>query len=178
MNEKLHVDIDETLVKTRHLAPDEPVKPGWNLIEFRKGDKLFRYQSIVRPSARAFLERMQQYQPDISTSGGAEFQIQVLELHGLRSLVGNVYGGDYSEVLTLQGPWVLLDDLPAFPCNGIVQKFRRCGLGDTGFNPSNEVWMPLIQRHLVRPEIFEGEEDPQPLTDLIPLIEERFALQR
>lgn len=177
MNAKLHVDIDETLVKTRHLEANESVKPGWTLIEFSKSGQLVRYQTIVRPSARPFLEQMQKYKPDLSTTGGVEFQTLVLERLGLRPLIGQVYGGDSRDELTMLGPWVLLDDLPAFACAGIVQKFRRCGIGNA-FNTSDELWKPLIQRHLVQPKHFEGEDDPQPLTDLIPLIEERFALQR
>jgi hypothetical protein len=185
----VYVDIDETLVKTKRLYNDtDQVPEGWTLVQVTLAGKQVRAATVVRPSAKAFLEELnRRYEVHALTSGGCQFQDAVLQSVGLRHLIGTIYGGDSEHDISPPEFWVLVDDLKGW-MSGVESKFMRLGYFARNLKCSQseqcrlpggghfqgERWQAVVERHLINCELFFGAEDKQALTDLLPEIESRM----
>lgn len=140
----IFVDLDETLVHTvfwrnaawtdipktarrdpaSYLAED----PATKTIAERGGD----YFTRLRPGAKEFLTELGTLGPlSILTNGVTEFQVKVLEAHGLRSFFGQVIGRGY-DGLSESPKHILIDDTD--PVNGLASlKLHLLGIGEDRF---------------------------------------------
>ncbi len=147
-----------------------------------------RYETILRPSARPFLEALQLL-GDVSvlTSGRTSFQTIVLCKHGIDHLTGEIYGFDRG--LLIPERWLLVDDLKINAVDlkltdeGIIHKVKRLGVEiSPDYRSANaDVCAAAIADfasrvipHLVSCKPFYGFEDKEPLTNLIAEIEEKL----
>lgn len=193
----IFVDVDETLVKTKVLyfetdeAPEGSV--ALSVSNPRKPGEIVRAATLARPSARAFLQAARELgELAVLTSGHSVFQAAVLESLGLLEFVGTVWGSDnipgqgYSRCLeTVPASWVLVDDLDVF-VSGVETKMSWLGhnscrlkerTASTDLRDCGPRWNALMERHYIQCKGWFGGADNSPLTDLVPLVARKLALQ-
>lgn len=182
------VDQDDTLTLTVQVPPNRVPKemviiPGsaqYLANKFRgkrspmysKGEVL---ATIVRPSARPFLEALGVLgEVNILSIARSTHKLKALELLGLRSLVTNVWGFDNApgSLQCPKGLWLIIDD------DLRIAKHKMSWL-DVNLEERDSAWDELLDQYVVqcRPWGYIYD-DPNPLTDLLPLIKRKFAQQR
>jgi hypothetical protein len=166
----IYVDLDETLVKTQYLMNASNWLPIHNLSlenladEFEKrGEKVIRFGSDpknewfvtrVRPHAHEFLNVLHGMgEVAILTTGGTEFQAQVVKLHDLP--IKSVYGREQYGSLPKSPRSILIDDNWSMQSMGIESKIKAIGCGTDrvvvapgwqGKDASDNGLMPLVPK--------------------------------
>jgi len=116
----------------------------------------------VRPSAKPFLQELRSlgYQVYSFTAGQKVYQTKILELAGLDQYFDAIYARDFNPPQQISPFFILVDNL-AFGTTGIQKKLKALG--------------NRFREHLVQCTPYLGREgDPEPLTNLIPTIQERL----
>ncbi|MBZ0184908.1 MAG: hypothetical protein K8F91_01560 [Candidatus Obscuribacterales bacterium] len=169
----IFVDIDLTLVNTRlhkmfQLSSPENSVAFWYRMQ--------RCSTVARPSAVNFLQTIkQQYSVKCLTLGYSKFQSKVLTALSLDDHVGEIYGPDNFENLTVPRFWVLVDDMR--PCDQMAE-IKLNWLGHSRFANSNQEWEELLERHYIQCGAFDGTSEPHSLDELIEVIQLKLEWQK
>jgi len=174
--------MDQTLVHTRELNPDESFG---RLVEFDHMGEKRRFGSLLRPSAIEFLDHLaeQGYQLCVMTAGGTRFQKRILRTHGILAFFDHIFGRDLFDTPThsVATPenWVLVDDLAAGTL-GFFDKMSWLGVKAqcTYSHKLDSYLETVVERHYIQCTPFLADDpDHQPLTQLRDLVIEKLAKQ-
>ncbi len=133
--------------------------------------------SAARPSAQAFLIELAKLgDVEILTNGLSSHQIPILRGLGLLELVKFVWCRDNIDQMPVprRCRWVLIDDHPVD--ERIKTKMEWLGVCD---HPSTVRWHRHIKERFVQCRRWTVvDQDPQPLTDLLPLVAAKLERQK
>lgn len=161
------LDLDETLVKTRIVSPNEKINPK---------DKTFKYDddsyiTTLRPHTIKFINSLKtKANVYIFTHGNQKFQQKVIELHNLPIHKDHLFGRErYNKVPQLDN-FVLVDDLE-FNTSGIQHKLNSLG-SFPKYDTENFEYKPVNNFINIKP--FLGNPEDNELLKILPEILKRL----
>lgn len=161
------LDLDETLVKTRIVSPNEKTMPE---------DKVFKYDSdsyatTLRPHAVNFINELKQKADVyIFTHGKQKFQEKVIKLHNLSIDKNHIFGREKYDKIPKFSNFILVDDLELSTA-GAQDKLNALG-SFPEYDKENFKYKPINNFIKIKP--FFGDPNDNELLNVLPKILERL----